>query len=57
VAEIGFGLEADAGGLDAAAALDPHRREAADHDLVHLGVTHQRLEGTEPEGALGDARY
>ena len=54
VAQVALVGEAHAGALEPPAALDPHRRRAADHDLVDRGVAQQRLERPEPERALGD---
>ncbi len=54
VAQLGLGAEAHRRGLEPAAALDPHRRRPAHHDLVDGGVAQQRLERAEPERPLGD---
>ena len=47
--------EADVGGLEPSAPLDPGGRRPAHQHLVDLGVRQQRLERAEPERALGDA--
>ena len=56
VAQLGLAAEADARRLEPAAALDPHRPGAADHQLVDGGIVQERLERAEPDGALGDPR-
>ena len=56
VAQVGLALEAHAGRLQPPAPLDPHRRGAGDHDLVHRRVGQQRLQRPEPERPLRDPR-
>jgi len=52
MAQVGFAVEARGGRLDAALALHPDLLGPVDHDLVDGRVGQQRLERTEPEGAL-----
>ena len=56
VPQLPLAGEADVGLREPAAALDPHRRRAADEDLVDAGIAQQRLERPEPDRALGDPR-
>ena len=57
VAQVGLAVEAHAGRLDPAAALDPHLARPVDHHLVDGGIAEQRLQRPEPERALRDARH
>ena len=54
VPEVALAREPHRRALDAAGALDPHRRRAAHHHLLDGGVGEQRLERAEAERALGD---
>ncbi|MFA9272546.1 MAG: hypothetical protein ACEQSX_17675, partial [Baekduiaceae bacterium] len=54
MAQVGVAGELHGAVLDPPPAFDEHRPRTVDHDLVDLRVGEQRLEGAEPEGALGD---
>ncbi|KKK56022.1 hypothetical protein LCGC14_3068700, partial [marine sediment metagenome] len=57
VHQLAFGVEPDRRPLYSPRTLDQHGTGSVDHDLVHLGVLHERLQPAEPKRARQHALH
>ena len=57
VAQVALVRESDGRAFEPAAALDPHRRGSAHHQLLDRRIAEQRLQRPEPERPLGDPTH